>query len=242
MAKFDMTQLEKATSIPAGSLHLVEMGDGSGTKAVTQEVLEEKIGEALKVGDLEQLQTEDKTNLVAAINEAAQSGGGGAAVDILDTPEEIEANTETGKAAGAAAVKAMFGALNDNLKGFSPVIDPETGQITGYKTTAGADTVFPFKKTLVKVGQATSASTTINISNLSNYNVLAADDFIMAIVSCSAVLNTSRDVAGTLNLRPKLTYDSNTGMIKVDGLSTYLSGWNGVNFTNSCVVDVYMVK
>lgn len=63
MAKFDMTQLEKATSIPAGSLHLVEMGDGSGTKAVTQEVLEEKIGEALKVGDLEQLQTEDKTNL-----------------------------------------------------------------------------------------------------------------------------------------------------------------------------------
>ena len=117
MAKFDMTQLEKAETVPAGSLHLIEMGDGSGTKAVTQETLIKETGKALKVGDLAQLQTENKENLVDAINEAAQSGGGGAAVDILDTPEEIEANTETGKAAGAAAVKAMFGALNDNING-----------------------------------------------------------------------------------------------------------------------------
>lgn len=35
--------------------------------------------------------------------------------------------------------------LNDNLKGFEPVIDENTGKITGYKTTiGGADTVFPF--------------------------------------------------------------------------------------------------
>lgn len=34
--------------------------------------------------------------------------------------------------------------VNTNLGGFSPVID-ETGKITGYKTKAGADTVFPFK-------------------------------------------------------------------------------------------------
>ena len=31
----------------------------------------------------------------------------------------------------------------DDLGGFTPVID-ETGKITGYKTKAGADTVFPF--------------------------------------------------------------------------------------------------
>lgn len=38
-----------------------------------------------------------------------------------------------------------FTELNDNLQGFHPVIDPETGQMTGYKTTVGgADTVFPF--------------------------------------------------------------------------------------------------
>ena len=35
--------------------------------------------------------------------------------------------------------------LNDNLQGFTPVIDPTTGKIIGYKTAiGGADTVFPF--------------------------------------------------------------------------------------------------
>lgn len=33
--------------------------------------------------------------------------------------------------------------LNSDLGGFTPVID-DTGRITGYKTRAGADTVFPF--------------------------------------------------------------------------------------------------
>ena len=40
-------------------------------------------------------------------------------------------------------------ALNDNLQGFTPVIDESTGKITGYKTTlGGADTVFPFPDSL----------------------------------------------------------------------------------------------
>ena len=39
-------------------------------------------------------------------------------------------------------------ALNDNLQGFTPVIDPTTGKIIGYKTAiGGADTVFPFSGT-----------------------------------------------------------------------------------------------
>lgn len=42
-----------------------------------------------------------------------------APADILDSQEEIEANTEAGKAAGALAVQKMFGALNDNLGGCS---------------------------------------------------------------------------------------------------------------------------
>ena len=111
-----IADLEKVTEVPSGSLYIANMGDGSGTKAVTQETLTKEVGKGLKVGDLAELQTENKNNLVAAINEAAQSGGGGAAVDILDTKEEIEANTESGKAAGAQAVKEMFGALNDNLQ------------------------------------------------------------------------------------------------------------------------------
>lgn len=140
-----LSGLEKVTEVPSGSLYPVAMGDGSGTKAVTQETLTKEVGKGLKVGNLAELQTENKNNLVAAINEAAQSGGGGAAVDILDTKEEIEANTESGKAAGAQAVKEMFSEINDNLKGFTPVIDENTGKMTGYKTAVGgADTVFPF--------------------------------------------------------------------------------------------------
>ncbi len=42
-------------------------------------------------------------------------------------------------------LKDEITALNDNLQGFTPVIDESTGKITGYKTTlGGADTVFPF--------------------------------------------------------------------------------------------------
>lgn len=153
--------LEKTSSIPQGSTFVVEMGDGSGTKAVTKENLEKSTGEALKIGNLEELQTEAKGSIVAAINEAAQLGSGGSAVDILDTKEEIEANTESGKAAGAQAVKEMFSELNDKLKGFEPVIDENTGKMTGYKTAVGgADTVFPFST--IQFSEISSSNTSFS--------------------------------------------------------------------------------
>lgn len=133
-----LTQLETTDTVPAGSLYMMEAGDGSGTKTVTQETLAKETGKALKVGDLEGLETEDKTSLVAAINEAAQTGGG-AAVDVLDTREEIEANTESGKGAGALAVKEMFGELNSNFA-------YDVNGIYGYRRKVnGADTVIPFR-------------------------------------------------------------------------------------------------
>ena len=59
--------------------------------------------------------------------------------NVLDTIEEISANTSGGKFAGALALKNV----NNSLGGFTPIIDG-TGKITGYKTKVGADTVFPF--------------------------------------------------------------------------------------------------
>ena len=133
-----LTQLETAETIPAGSLYMMEAGDGSGTKTVTQETLEQKMGQALKVGEMKELATEEKETLVGAINEAAQSGGG-AAVDVLDTREEIEANTQSGKSAGALAVKEMVGAINSNFA-------YDANGIYGYRRKVdGADTVIPFK-------------------------------------------------------------------------------------------------
>lgn len=59
--------------------------------------------------------------------------------------------------------------VNSSLKGFEPILD-ETGKITGYKTQAGADTVFPFsdgvdfqKASIIK--QATNTSN--SLGNLS---------------------------------------------------------------------------
>lgn len=204
MAKQDITQLERATTVPVGSLHLVEMGDGSGTKAVTQEVLEEKMRESLKVGDLKELQTEDKTSLVAAINEAAQSGGGGASIDILDTPEEIEANTEPEKVAGALAVKEMFGGLSDNLQfpdGVKFYPDVQNG-IRGYNTDAarGADTFYPFKSGAdIKhiAGGISRKATTNDTASISKEYAVTEDGTIM--VFCSIMYMGSKSETITLN-------------------------------------------
>lgn len=148
MANLPISQLARTEEIPSASLLLVEMGDGSGTKTATKETLTREMGESLKVGNLEELKTGNKENLVEAINEAAKSGGGGASVDILDTPEEIEANTETGKSAGALALKEIAGSLSENSQfpdgtGFYP--DIQNG-VRGYNTDAarGADTFTPF--------------------------------------------------------------------------------------------------
>lgn len=56
------------------------------------------------VGNTEDLETVSKTNLVSAINEIYNRG----VVDILDTEEEIEANTDTGKATGALVAKQLI--------------------------------------------------------------------------------------------------------------------------------------
>ena len=236
MAKFDMTQLEKAETVPAGSLHLIEMGDGSGTKAVTQETLIKETGKALKVGDLAQLQTENKENLVDAINEAAQSGGGGAAVDILDTPEEIEANTETGKAAGAAAVKAMFGALNDNINGNILTYNESED---AYYIQHGADavpkklgskgTIQCFEAPVVSSGKAGNHAFTFDLSSVyDNYQSITADDIVGGIKNVGVSTQLGRNGGG--RFEQITSCDPKTGIINA---TVYISSG-----TNNITVNV----
>ena len=84
--------------------------------------------------------------------------GGSGDLDILDTKEEIEANTTQGKVAGALAVKQIQEDINNKQTfpdgvGFYP--DVKDG-VRGYNTDAarGADTFHPFS----------GASGTLNIS------------------------------------------------------------------------------
>lgn len=184
--------LERTDNIPQESTFVVEMGDGAGTKAVTKETLTKEMGEALKVGNLEELQTEAKSSIVAAINEAAQSGGGGSAVDILDTKEEIEANTEPGKAAGALAVKEMFGALNDNINGNILTYNESED---AYYIQHGADSV-PKKlgsqePKIIMIASNVDSRTahSFDVKSLipNDYNKLSIGDFFFKNVSHNAV-------------------------------------------------------
>ena len=59
------------------------------------------------IGNMQDLDTTAKNNLVAAINEIYARG----VVDILDTEEEIEANTDAGKATGALVTKQLISEL-----------------------------------------------------------------------------------------------------------------------------------
>lgn len=87
-----------------------------------------------QIGDLADLTTEAKNNLVAAINEAAQSGGGGASIE-LDTTL-----TQSGKAADAKAVGDALANV-----AFTDVIDTDKYGITA------ADYVAPFTAAMYEV-------------------------------------------------------------------------------------------
>ena len=66
---------------------------------------------------------------------------------VLNSKEEIEANTSENMIAGAEAVKEVYSSLTDQ-----PTFEyDESGKITGYKTKiGGADTVFPFNSFSMK--------------------------------------------------------------------------------------------
>lgn len=93
-----------------------------------------------QIGDLDKLKTKAKSDLVAAINEAAQSGGGGVAdSDIFVIPVTIDLNEETG--AGTTTVtfdeikeahndgKTLLCVANDTAQGLSAIL-------TEYSVTA----------------------------------------------------------------------------------------------------------
>ena len=137
------------------------------------------MGSLGKSGNLDELQTQTKESLVAAINELANRE-----IDVLDTAEAIKANTRSGKVAGAKGTKELFEGVSERLGGVTQfVVDNETGKITGYKTQiGGADTVFPFKSgggliifSAVPIGDnSISATLPINENNLKDKETFSA--------------------------------------------------------------------
>ena len=83
-----------------------------------------------QIGVLSNLTTSEKSNLVGAINELNAKEP-----DVLDTMEEIDANTDSGKVAGALAVKELSSDL-----GGCQITTEGSGEDTKYFIQSGADT------------------------------------------------------------------------------------------------------
>lgn len=75
-------------------------------------------------GNLSDLTTEDKSSLVAALNEINKKE-----VSVLDTGEEIMANTASNKAAGAKGVKELFNEVSDSLASGQVKFKVENGEL-----------------------------------------------------------------------------------------------------------------
>ena len=98
-----------------------------------------------QIGNLSNLATASKDNLVAAINEAAQSGGGGGASVELDTTL-----TQSGKAADA---KAVGDALDEKQPKGDYLTQNELPDMTAYRTAEAQDVIDAGKQaTLIQSG------------------------------------------------------------------------------------------
>ena len=147
-------------------------------------------------------------------------------------------------------INSALNTLNTNLGGFTPVID-ETGRITGYKTTAGADTVFPFKGVLQGVKMlgnvdliAVGTKNSVNVSELypNIYKNLTVENFIV-VPDNSSITNTDRtgSVGNWRNLPTKQLYNNNlnksynqsTGVFSFDLTLNYQSIINATGYASS---------
>lgn len=89
----------------------------SGVIALAQAVGADVKALNLKIGDLSQLPTTDKSNLVAAINEAAASGGGGGGVVIDDAAGLGDTTVAWSANKTVTAIQAAVDALVDGAPG-----------------------------------------------------------------------------------------------------------------------------
>ncbi len=87
--------------------------------------------------------------------------------------------------------------LNNNLKGFEPVLD-DTGKITGYKTSVGgADTVFPFIKEIEYIdGSMVQKGHTNDVASVSKTYTVTLDGTLL--IFCS--ITYTKDKLDTITL------------------------------------------
>lgn len=130
---------------------VVELSAQAENFATKDEIPEVKVATSESVG---LVKPDGSTTYIDADGTLHAVGGGGGTggtsdYNALSNKPSINGVTLSGNktlddiGVGALAEEKVSDLHEDTLGGFTPVID-STGKITGYKTKAGADTVFPF--------------------------------------------------------------------------------------------------
>ena len=131
------------------------------------------------------------------------------------------------------------------MGGFHPIIDPETGKITGYKTAVGgADTVFPFNSRITKTRLNRYYWIHTDNSGIQTFQVSAADlpDYMDLTLSNFGVEENGFGYAYTAGFVTNKTawisdYDPTTGLITVSVQFGYInsSSWG-------TLFDIYVYR
>lgn len=172
------------------------------------------------VGNTEDLETTSKSNLVAAINEIYNRGD----VDVLDTEEEIEANTATGKATGALVTKQLI----SDFGGCTFSVQSDGAYVT-YIPSGGAD---PVSK---KLG---SGEVTVTVSSQSAVagNSWCVGELII-LVGERTLITQDTDVVFTGSGDPGYTVQIYG--INASGESTIASGASGLGNGGTANISQY---
>lgn len=180
------------------------------------------------IGNMQDLDTTAKNNLVAAINEIYARG----VVDILDTEEEIEANTDAGKATGALVTKQLISELSANGSRF--YFDYQDGQY-GYNTdpARGADTFSPFSSLpeLIASSNESNIGRTFDVSSRPLHSKYTADNFYLIAKGISFGTST------LLNNTLEKSYEASTGILTVSAAANHYNTNNGFWL----IYDVYLI-
>lgn len=125
MAQKKFSDLSKIAELEKTDILAIERADGTkqvSFKQLCNAIAVQQIEEL--VDELPEIEEDDTLSKIAgkinkwqkdALKKIEGLTGNVSGVDILDSKEEIEANTESGKAAGAQALKEMFDAINSNM-------------------------------------------------------------------------------------------------------------------------------
>ncbi len=151
-----------------------------------------------------------------------------------------------GMGASQRALADAYAKLNKSLSKMPQFVIDSDGKITGYKTGAGADTVFPFKAKRVSIGTV-SGDTTIDVKAYSdNWASLGNDNFAIGSVTSTLTGSLNTAVAGsgalpTATATLSCSYNSSTGVLAVTGVGVAANGV-GVNHGCSMRATIYLYE